>query len=108
KENEWKPLSHLRIKQDGARMFLIVIVFSSLAYSINHFNKRFFVFNSCSPHKFENCTGFSPFRCKDCRPLLIKRAGGVVVSTKQFAELEKLADFIDRNTQENEPVFVYP
>lgn len=98
-----------RLRVCGINLLFIGCIISSLAFSLERYNKRFFVFqwlrNTVSG---KDCSKIMPLAKVPSRPLALKRARGMVVPVGQADELEAVVGFLDKNTAPNEAVLMYP
>ncbi len=105
------------VARDGRRRFLayaitslfVVIVISSIGYSVDRYNKRFFAF------KYLMCTltgknvqALMPLAKIESRPLAIERAKGMTVPAEQADELEAITAFFKNNSMPQDTIFMYP
>jgi len=98
-----------RLKKWGINVLIFGLITSSIGYSFDRYNKRFFAFQYARNWFMGKETeSLKPLAKVPTRPLMIARAKGMVVPIEQADELEAIVDFFDKNTAPSEAVFMYP
>jgi len=91
-----------------AKVFLLMVIASSLGYAIHRYNHRFVSFKLLKEKFFSSPRrDFSLLAGQEKRVLTTPRAAGMVVPKWQGEEIEAVIKFIGENTRPHEPVFTY-
>lgn len=97
------------VRKYAVNIFLVILIVSSVGYSLDRYNKRFFVFKYVSRViSNKNFDKILPFPKSHGRQLTIERMKGMTVPLEQADEFETLVAFFNRNTTANEAVLVFP
>lgn len=99
--NKWKIY--------GLNAFMLVFFASSIGYSIQRYNHRFFAFKYVRDKILgRNTDHLRPLSNEEARALRIERAKGIMVPADQADELERIVDFTRDHVREDEELFTYP
>ena len=102
KPGEW-------LRAYASRIFIILVIVTSLGYALQRYSHRFFVFKYVqNVLGAKGSAGFLKQQQEGLRFLKIERAKSMVVPIEQAQELEFVVDFIRKNSGPNEVVFTYP
>jgi hypothetical protein len=89
--------------------FLFVLLFSSVGYSIQRYNHRFFAFKFVrNKIAGKDTAQLRPLAKEDARTANIERAQGILLPVQQANELEQVAAFVQDHVREDEVLFTYP
>lgn len=101
----------LKVKRNRlkiGRIFIAVIVLFSLVYSLQRYNRRFFLFKY-RKELFVEKQGIKTLFPRDSFVKLdIERAKGVIVSESQAEEITKVVKYLQSRTKSQEEVFTFP
>lgn len=104
---KWYSRSHWKLYAMNAFMF--ILLFSSVGYSIQRYNHRFFAFKFVRDKIMGKDTAYlRPLANEETRPVNIERARGVIMPVKQADELEQIDAFVKGHISEEEVLFTYP
>jgi len=92
-----------------ANGFMFILLFSSVGYSIQRYNHRFFTFKFIRDKVVGKDTDYlKPLSNEDSRPLDFQRARGINVPILQADELEAVHTFVERHVAISEELYTYP
>lgn len=88
---------------------IIALLTSSIGYAFQRYNRRFYAFKFVKYVLMGKDTQeLKPLYGVPTERLNLERIKGMVVPKWQAQELKQITDFINRNTKEDETVFMYP
>jgi hypothetical protein len=96
------------INKKVVQLFLVVVIVSSIGFSLNKYFHRFFVFkyvSSLFSHKKKDLDGLGG---RPVKILTIPRAKGMVTPAEQGEEIEQVVNFVDGHSLPTDRVFAYP
>ncbi|MBN1870278.1 MAG: hypothetical protein JW847_06880 [Candidatus Omnitrophica bacterium] len=103
----WNDPSRLKIYGINALLFFFIC--SSIGYSIQRYNRRFFAFKFARDKVFGKDTEYlKPKANGEMRALNMERAKGILVPVEQADELEQVVAYLRSHAEEKEQVFTYP
>ena len=89
--------------------FMFFLLFSSIGYSIQRYNHRFFAFKFIRDTLTGKDTAYlKPLSNEEARTADIPRAKGILLPAEQALELEVVAAFAAGHIKEDEVMFTYP
>ncbi|MCK5259523.1 MAG: hypothetical protein KAJ70_00530 [Candidatus Omnitrophica bacterium] len=99
--DEWKIYA--------ANAFMFIFICSSIGYSIQRYNHRFFAFKFVRDKILGKDTEhLKPLANEETRAVNVKRAEGILVPVQQADELEQIVSFMRNYVEEDEDIFTYP
>jgi hypothetical protein len=104
-----KWYSRPKWKLYACNVFMFILLFSSIGYSIQRYNHRFFVFKFVRDKIAGKDTAYlRPLAKEEARPADVPRAAGILLPAEQALELEVVAAFAAGHIKEDEEMFTYP
>lgn len=98
-----------RFKISVTLMVVIALIGSSLGYAFSRYGKRFVAYKYFMRVMSGKSTAdLHPLHGKEAGTIVAERAKGMIAPREQVEEIDKLADFFDKNTQLGETVFIFP
>jgi hypothetical protein len=97
-----------KIAIGGSYVLFVLFFLSCVAYPLQRYNKRFFVFDFVKSEVFRTHKARLVPWAKESRSLKIQRAEGVIVPVDQADELDEVIPLIQRMTAPDDIVFTYP
>ncbi len=107
KMNARKKIDHFKIT--AIRFLVFALVISTVAYAIQRFNKRFFVYKWTRNFVMgKERDSLRPLHDQASAELNLPRVKGMTVPLWQAKDVKMLAEFMDKHTQPTESVFMFP
>jgi len=92
-----------------ARLFIFIVIVSSIGYSIQRFNNRFTIFKTIrNSIQQKGIDQLKPLYGQEIRTLKIERVNNMTVPRWQADEIEGVVKFLKENTGPNEAIFCFP
>ncbi|MCX5681065.1 MAG: hypothetical protein NT079_02090 [Candidatus Omnitrophica bacterium] len=92
----------------GINFFILAFFMSSISYAVHRYNHRFLVFKYLRDRIIgKDAKELTPLEGQESKILTIQRARGMVVPFWQAEDFEQITEFVNKNTERQEAVFMF-